>query len=396
MRAVRMAGRLPEALDERLVAAAAGRPVSRVPAVQVPSAPVRLYVAPANFAGQGFAWARAVEDHLPGVAARNMAPLGGGRFSYPADYSVPEYVAAGSRRWQRAQRAAVEQFTHVLVEAELPLFPRLGDGSVLSEVRALRRSGVHVATICHGSDIRPPSVHAASSPWSPFLDPKFGDETAKLEQATSRNLRLLETLRDEGTFAFVSTPALLEYVPWASWCPVVVDVERWRTEEEPLRRPVPVVVHAPSKGVIKGTALIEPVLWRLHEEKIIEYRQAKGLDHDQMVDLYRSADVVLDSFRTGNYGVATCEALAAGRVVVARLDDGVRSAARRARGMEIPVVEADPSTLRSVLEDILRDRDRFRTLAAQGPEFVRDLHDGAASARALASFLGVPETGRST
>jgi hypothetical protein len=381
-----MAGRLPEALDERLVAAAAGQPVGATRAsVEVPDAPVRLYVAPANFAGQGFAWARAVETHLEGVAARSMAPVTAEGFAFPADDPVPEHVAAGSRAWQRAQRTAVERFSHVLVEAELPLFPRLGDGSVLSEVRSLRRAGLRVATVSHGSDVRSPSAHAAREPWSPYLEPSWGDGPV-LEEQSRRNRRLLAQLRDEGVPAFVSTPDLLVDVPWATWLPVVVDPARWESGRRPLERAVPVVVHVPSRGVVKGTDLVEPVLRDLDAEGLIEYRTVRGVPWSRMPALYGEADVVLDQFRLGSYGVAACEALAAGRVVVSHVGEQVRERVR-ATGDELPVVQADPSTLQEVLRDVVTDRERYREIAARGPGFVRALHDGSTSARVLSGFL---------
>ncbi|WP_139122920.1 glycosyltransferase [Cellulosimicrobium cellulans] len=376
-------------LRERIASALPGIGAELPLPVEVPEAPVRLYVAPANYAGQGFAWARAVEKYVPGAAARNMAAPGDSAYGYQTDYLVPRLAYTSYPGWSARQWRAVRRFSHVLVEAELLLFPGRGDGSLLSEVASLRRAGLQVATICHGSDVRPPAVHARSTRWSPFLDPAFRDVEA-LERSTARNLRTLEALRDQGVPAFVSTPALLEYVPWATWCPVVVDVEQWRTDEAPLRRDVPVVVHAPSKGVMKGTSLIEPELIRLHQAGIIEYRRAEGLDRQQMVELYRGADIVLDSFRTGNYGAATCEALAAGRLVIARIDAQVRATAERARGASLPVVEADPESLGGVLQRIVTNRGYFREVAAQGPEFVRGLHDGAASARALAPFLARP------
>ncbi|MEK8228004.1 hypothetical protein NKG05_20815 [Oerskovia sp. M15] len=84
-----------------------------------------------------------------------------------------------------------------------------------------------------------------------------------LEELTQTNRQVLESL---GLPVFVSTPDLLLDVPGATWCPVVVEPGTWRTEETPLHRARPLVVHAPSRAVIKGTALIEPVLRALHDE----------------------------------------------------------------------------------------------------------------------------------
>ena len=87
-----------------------------------PAGDVRLYIAPANFAAQGYRWARSAE-RLAGVGAVNMQYRTSSDFGFPADYSVSEVVFSSSGDWGRRQRDAVaEHFTHVLIEAERPLF----------------------------------------------------------------------------------------------------------------------------------------------------------------------------------------------------------------------------------------------------------------------------------
>src|SRR5690606_38494446 len=77
-----------------------------------PGDPVRLWIAPANFAGQGHAWARAVDAHVPGAGARCMAVEG--VLGFPADQVVPP-AAYRDIGWQRAQeRYVLGHYTHVL------------------------------------------------------------------------------------------------------------------------------------------------------------------------------------------------------------------------------------------------------------------------------------------
>ncbi|KRC34184.1 hypothetical protein [Oerskovia sp. Root22] len=378
---LRLPLRIGERLDENYFGyTAADRPAP----VAAPVTSTRLFIGPANYAGQGRQWARAVEGRLPDVGAVSMASVEPGGFSFPVDVPVKSIVYTASRTWQRSLRRSLDGFTHVILEAERPLAPRLSKGSVLDEARLLRARGLQVAMLCHGSDIRSPSRHAESEPWSPFRDQGWADVPV-LEKMTRANKEVLDAL---GLPVFVSTPDLLLDVPGATWCPVVVDPGAWRSMDEPLHRARPLVVHAPSRAVIKGTALIEPVLQSLHEEGVIEYQVVEGVPATEMPDLYRGADVVLDQFRIGTYGVAACEAMAAGRLVVSHVDDQVRARASEARGMALPIIQATPDSLRDVLTDVVARREHFRSIAALGPTFVEDLHDGAASARALAGFLG--------
>jgi glycosyltransferase involved in cell wall biosynthesis len=138
---------------------------------------------------------------------------------------------------------------------------------------------------------------------------------------------------------------------------------------------------------VKGSELIDPILRRLDDEGVISYRPIERVSFDEMVALYQGADIVLDQFRLADYGVAACEAMAAGRVVVAHVSDSARSMVREQTGLELPIVESTVEELESVLRDILDNRDRYRAIAADGVSFTREVHDGRASARALAPYL---------
>lgn len=359
----------------------------------VPGAPVRLYVGPANYAGQGTAWARAAEL-LPGVGAVAMTAEAPGGFGFPTDVRVPQAVYTGSHRWQTSQRRYVGRFSHVLVEACRPLFGTLRGSvrepnGVWREIADLRASGLVVGSVAHGSDVRDPARHLEATPWSPFRDTEW--ETGRLLaiSAPEHNHRL-DALEADGIPTFVSTPDLLRDRPAATWLPLVVDPDRWATDAPPLARSVPVVVHAPTNGPVKGTAAIEPVLERLAARGLVEYRRVTGVPAARMRDVYRDADIVLDQFALGSYGVATCEALAAGRVVVAHVTDQVREAVADRAGRDLPVLEATPDTLEDVLTRVLDERAAVAERAwADGPAFVRALHDGRASAEALSGFCGV-------
>ena len=356
------------------------------PAIDLPSdAAVRLLVAPTNSAGQGWAWARAAE-RLDGVAVRTMQ-IDMNRFTrFPADQSVARGEYRWSRRWQRAQRRAVlAGATHVLLESASPLFGDPHRRDVRGELRQLRRAGVKVALLFHGSDIRSPSLHRARAEWSPF-GPGGWDQTAALERVTAENAALVAEV---DLPVFVSTPDLLVDLPDATWLPVVVDPDRWATARPPFAdRERPLVVHIPSRTIVKGTDLIDPVLHGLAEEGLIDYRSITGLSNDEMVPAYGEADIVVDQLRLGIYGVAACEAMAAGRVVVSHVDDQVRGVVERECGEALPIVEATASTLEAVVRGIVAHPARATESAAAGPGFVRAHHDGERSADALRSFLG--------
>ncbi|WP_179872437.1 glycosyltransferase [Microcella indica] len=376
---------LPEALVGRLLPGEYRYRPADIPAPsRAPDTPVRLYIAPANFAGQAWQWARAAERHLPGVGAVSMVEVLRAGFRHPADTAVPRGVYAASGRWQGVERAVVARdFTHLIVEAERWPFGGVLLESVDEQVQWALDRGLHVAMLCHGSDIRLPSRHAELEADSPFRT-ALGDQIAHYQRLTECNRALLDRL---DLPVFVSTPDLLRDVPQATWLPVVVDVDRWATDAAPLSRAVPRVVHAPSRAAMKGSELVEPTLHRLHEQGLIDYRRLEKLPHEGMVAAYRDADIVLDQFSMGIYGVAACEAMAAGRVVVSHVADFSRETVLAATSQRLPIVQARAAELETVLRGLLDDREAARATAALGPDFVRAVHDGRRSAQVLGPFL---------
>ena len=346
---------------------------------------IRLVIGPANEAGQGKEWAHAVERNVPTASATVVRAIGADPFQPAVDLNVPVAVYRRSEVWHEAFEAYLSSHTHVIWESGLRLLGRRYD-DVVQEIRRLEGDGVRGALLFHGSDIRPPSRHAEQSAWSPFHRTSEGPVRA-FEDRARRNLALAE---QAGVPVFVSTPDLLQWVPSAHWCPVVVDSQRWR--EAKVRNPStkrPVVVHAPSSPWLKGTALIEPVVRTLDQEGVIEYREVQGVPHAAMPAFYGEADVMLDQFALGSYGVAAGEAMAAGTVVMGHVDEHTRRMVRERTGMELPVWEATAESLEEQLRLFAAEPEAFAELRTQGQEYVRRVHDGQMSARALAPFLGV-------
>lgn len=371
----------PTSLIGRIAARRMGAPAPRgsVPATSFGDAPRRVLIAPVNYSGQGRAWAQALERHVPATSARNMAVEVTGGFSFDADIVVPVGTYHNDADWQRRQLDAASQATHVLIEAEEPPFGRLFGRSLGRQAAALLAAGVDVAYLAHGTDARLPSRHIRNNPLS-----YYADESVYLPRAEAVAARNIAFLTESGRPVFVSTPDLLVDLPYAHWCPVAVDTARWRSGPRlwPESRPLQ-VAHAPSVAAAKGTPLILPTLERLEAEGVIEVTLLQGLASADMPAAFARADVVIDQFRAGSYGVAACEAMASGCVVIGQVSTQVRDTVARQHGRELPIIESTPSTLESVLRDLASARSSLHALSADSVSFVDAVHDGRAAARAL-------------
>jgi hypothetical protein len=351
-------------------------------------------IGPANMAGQAWAWAKALERYAIGLVRTDVLMVDrGSPLIFEADELVPAGTYARDVTWQERTRDRIlRTWTHALLEAGRPVMGTLFGRTFANDARVMADAGIRVALVFHGSELRDPRRHALTHRWSPFQDPS--DPWVSSVQAT---VDLLRPQIDEFSGpCLLSTPDLLDDLPHGRWLPVVVDVTVWTPGPPVLERPVPVVVHAPSRAAIKGSSFVDEAVAPLVADGLIEYRRIESVAPDQMPGTLKSADIVLDQFAIGSYGVLAVQAMAAGRVVLGDVSDQVRDYVEGSTGETVPILQATPENLRSVLRELLRNRDVAHRSAQAGPAFVASVHDGTRSAAVLMEALElrpVPEVG---
>lgn len=347
----------------------------------------RLLILPTNSAGQGTTWAEAVRASSNEHDAVNVMLRLPTSFDYQADFSVTRAVAYGSKKWQRSFFTEVRQsVSHVLIESGSTLTGPPELRRAISEVEAHVSGGATVGFLFHGSDIRDVDRHAAAEADSPYRDTD-APHTATLRSVVRRNRALLRRFPDAPVY--VSTPDLLLDLPEATFLPVIAEAAFFEGHVAPITRVQPVVLHVPSSSITKGTDLIHDQMQRLHQEGVIEYRERSGLSRDELRAEYRDADLILDQFRLGSYGVAAVEAMAMGKIVVGHVSGNVREAVRERTNMDLPILESSASNLEMTLRDVLRHGHRasLKQRAESGVRFATELHSGPTSAEALGGFL---------
>lgn len=343
-----------------------------------------LAVGPANYAGQAHAWSRAVRrflhiDAFSVAMGRRPKLLSRTDFGFDADVKLP-YPRLTTARGRRSRTDRIlAPVSHLALDGFVPLMGAAGTRLTIKEVEQLALQLNGLALVAHGGDIRDPDHHRTWSEES-FFDHMDTDMVARLRSEASANRKVA---LQSGLPLFVSTPDLLLDLPAAMWLPVSVDVDHWGGARTPIDRTSrPRVLHAPS-GPIKGSDVVDPVLLSMHERGEITYIRPRGVAHTEMMWLLRSTDIVVDQVRTGSYGAAAVEAMAAGKVVVGYVAPPVRALLPSSP----PIVDAPAPVFEAAFRELIRDERRMFEASTLGVVFSQTWHDGSAAAEALRTFL---------
>ena len=338
---------------------------------------LRLIIGPANFAGQGYAWARAAESAIEGLRAESLTRTVG-TFHFPTDDSVSPYAYTTGKWKNRQNQRIIENFTHVLIEAGRPITGYLHGRNVDGEIKVFTKAGLSCAVVSHGSDTRVPSHHIQKYSASPFNDAP-SDVVETLE---NRAKQLVEIYSKLDIPVFVSTPDLLDDLPNGIWLPVVVDRAQWKTEYVANTGKLK-VLYAPSKSWIKGGPKVDEVLQGMAERGLIDYVRITSVPADDMPALVESVDIVIDQFAIGAYGAMAVQAMAAGKVVIGHVAPWVRERIPD----DVPIVESTVDRLEEFVSKINADESLRQELATQGQQFVAKFHDGSYSGAVLKSWI---------
>lgn len=329
----------------------------------------RVLYAPRNISGQASEYVAGIRAHGWDGEVWSYGPPA---FGFHADKVVDKgrWITDAGYRWDIFDDAVRRFDVFHFQYASSLLIPRGQVAPDLWDIVFLKSLGKKVFMHFRGSDVRLRSVHLAREPDSYF-------RSADLPCDEPRILGKIEICRRFCDDLFVSTPGLLDYVPDATWVPHALDPASWDCRRPP-ERPVPVVLHIPSRRGTKSSDRVDDVLSRLHGEGVIVYRALHGLTRGELQAAIQDGDIVVDSIGIGDHGLISVEAMAAGAIAVAHVHERAR-----ARNPGVPVVEATAATLRAVIARLAADPDERQRLREVGRAWVRARHDRAQIGRML-------------
>ncbi|MCX7670987.1 MAG: hypothetical protein N2439_13060 [Anaerolineae bacterium] len=244
--------------------------------------------------------------------------------------------------------------------------------------RALRKPGV---VEFWGSDVRIPEVEARDNPYYARLGADY--EYARAESAAGSR-RTQELFARAGMACVISCHSLRPHLQADLFPqPYFVRQRVWlpdfapRPPDSDNRRPL--LVHSPSAPIAKGTPAVLAAVEKLQGRYAFDFRLIQNMPRPEALRVVRAADIYLDQFVLGGYGLAALEAMAFAKPVVLY----VKPSLLAQYPADLPVVNATQENLAEVLASLLADGTLRREAGLRSRAYVERYHDAMAAAQQL-------------
>ncbi|MBI2267242.1 MAG: glycosyltransferase family 4 protein [Armatimonadetes bacterium] len=331
------------------------------------SSPSSVLIAPINIAGQSSILARALRTL--GCDAVSCALIRNG-FIHDEDIrfyvdEIPEKRARKSAR-RRFFRQALTRYRTFHFQFNLTLMEDYRD------LFWLRLFGKKRMMHFWGHDLRISTVARELNPH--YNLPDFGDEL--ILRRLQRVSRYVDTalVADEELAAYAR-----KFFKHVVRVPQAIEIGRFEPRFPDPDNSRPLVVHAPSDPVVKGTETILAVVERLKSRHDFEFRLIQNMPHEEARAVYEAADIIVDQILVGSYGLLAVEAMALGKPILCF----VREDLIPTYPAGLPVIPSSPDTLFQDLQNLLEDGSLRGRLGQRGREYAKTNHDSLKVARIL-------------
>jgi glycosyltransferase involved in cell wall biosynthesis len=181
--------------------------------------------------------------------------------------------------------------------------------------------------------------------------------------------------------AFSVNPDLLHFLPKekSSFLPYTVpNFHNIKEKKHPFFQNDKIkIVHAPTQRVTKGSPFIIKAIEKLKEKfpDKIEFLLIENLPYDQALELYRTADLVIDQILVGWYGGFAVEVMKMGIPVAAYINEEDLKFIPKEMANDLPVINININTIENVLSKIIQNREVLQEIGLKSLQYVNKWHD---------------------
>ncbi|MDF1544058.1 MAG: hypothetical protein P1R58_03020 [bacterium] len=224
-----------------------------------------------------------------------------------------------------------------------------------------------------GSDIRSPEKAAEDNP---EIGTMYQQHPELVAGSTARSLSRQKKFGQFGFSAIVTGLELSDHLHRNLFRQSYQGKPRLLLSEFSPRYPdpdnsCPVLVHAPSNKLLKGTTAVLSAVNSLKDQLPFEFRLIQNVSRSEALNVMAEADIFLDQFVIGENGLASLEAMAFGKPTVCYIKQSVAEQ----QSDDFPIVNATADSLPTVLAQLIEDGQARARLGREGRAFVEKYHD---------------------
>lgn len=323
-----------------------------------------------------------VMNRIPGVSARGLFLSKG---IYNSDRGFLSYEKESRKnpiRWAYSRVHKMSSFARLVAWSDIIHWTWDNPSKYeldLKYVRALNKPGV-VEWV--GSDIRVPEITSMESPWYQHAY-DHGYEYRDIENK-EKSYRIQEKFH-KYSIEPILVPEMQLFLKPGLFSVVHNTQYRIITSEFMPQYPdvdnkVPVIVHAPSKMIAKGSNYIIEVIESIRKDIPLEFKLLTNVSHQEVLQTVRNADIFIDQVILGSYATAAIEAMCYGKPVLAYIMPRVFE---KGLPIDCPIVNVTPVNIKEKLIPLILDAQLRNEIGQKSRQYVERVHDAVVIANEL-------------
>lgn len=249
-------------------------------------------------------------------------------------------------------------FSNPLLSITLPVIKRLHKPAVVEFV---------------GSDIRNPEIEFADNPYYKAVF----NNGYEYPYESAENSRSTQLKFARAGFDVIAMPGMGQYIdknifpnPYKVF--QRIDTSKFEFSPPKSENKRPLIVHAPTAPVGKGTIYIEKAIENLRKNHNFDFVLIKNMKHNEALENIKKCDLYIDQLISGNYGMAAMEAMAFGKPVISYMKDSVLI---NEFPNDCPIVNANPSNIESVIQTILSNKSILIETGVKSRNYILKYHE---------------------
>lgn len=152
------------------------------------------------------------------------------------------------------------------------------------------------------------------------------------------------------------------------------------TDTSPLEQDKVLMIHSPTAPIAKGTTFVLDAINKLKSKNLpFEFKLLRNIPNSEYQTIMARADIYIDQFMWGAYGIAAQQAMQMGKVVVAY----IAPVRLRLFGNDFPIQNATIENLADVLENLITNSSLRKEISKKSRAYYEKMHKPEVVARKM-------------